>query len=423
MRLLAVGDIHLGRTPSRLSDAVKERFRPRELGPSEAWKRAVECALTKKVDAVLLAGDVVEDKDDFFEAFRDLSAGVKQLIDAGILVVGVSGNHDVSVLPRLAASLEGFRLLGGQGVWEAVELGTVHGTRVLVLGWSFPSERVEDSPLVSLPVRRGADRVIGLLHCDRDQSRSHYAPVRSSELEAAPVDAWLLGHIHKPDDLTGKRPMAYLGSLTGMDPGEPGPHGPWIVEIEPNGISATQIPLAPLRWETVDVDVTHIDDPDDLPPRILEALDALHAKVDAHEHQPKALGCRLRLTGRSAHRQAFEEKLSHDDPRSWDIRKGALCCFVHDVQLSVEPRLALTEMAKACDPVGLLARRVLALRSPDSEDGHRLVAKARERFKEVQARPSFRARGLPDEQAIRARLESAALVAIDRLLRQREGSS
>ena len=68
---------------------------------------------------MLLAGDVVEQEDDFYEAYGDLRRGVDRLAAAGVPVLGVSGNHDVQVLPRLADAVPGFRLLGRGGAWEA----------------------------------------------------------------------------------------------------------------------------------------------------------------------------------------------------------------------------------------------------------------------------------------------------------------
>ena len=114
MKILAVGDMHLGRTPSRLPPEM----RAPELGPAEAWRRAVAAALNRDVRAVLLAGDVVDREDDFFEAYRELENGVRTLADAGIDVIGVAGNHDVKVLPRLARHIPQFRLLGEGGRWE-----------------------------------------------------------------------------------------------------------------------------------------------------------------------------------------------------------------------------------------------------------------------------------------------------------------
>jgi hypothetical protein len=48
------------------------------------------------VDAVLLAGDVVEQEDDFHEAYPDLRRGVERLTGAGIRVLGAGGAWDPS---------------------------------------------------------------------------------------------------------------------------------------------------------------------------------------------------------------------------------------------------------------------------------------------------------------------------------------
>ena len=73
MKILAVGDIHLGRTPSRLPAELAGRSR--RYGPAAAWERTVAAAMQAKVQAVLLAGDVVDREDDFFEAYRETGAG------------------------------------------------------------------------------------------------------------------------------------------------------------------------------------------------------------------------------------------------------------------------------------------------------------------------------------------------------------
>lgn len=58
MKLLAIGDIHLGRIPSWLPEELAGRAH--ELGLAEAWHRAVNAAIVAGAKAVLLAGDVVE---------------------------------------------------------------------------------------------------------------------------------------------------------------------------------------------------------------------------------------------------------------------------------------------------------------------------------------------------------------------------
>ena len=192
MKILAVGDMHLGRTPSRLPPQLHAR----ELGPAEAWRRTVTAALDHGVKAVLLAGDVVDRDDDFFEAYKALENGVRRLSDAGIDVIGVAGNHDVKVLPRLARHIPQFRLLGEGGTWEScrIEQGA---DAVTLWGWSFPQARVLTSPLEGSSLNPAPGINLGLLHCDRDAGAdSPYAPITRQELERAGLDGWLLGHIH-----------------------------------------------------------------------------------------------------------------------------------------------------------------------------------------------------------------------------------
>ena len=427
MKLLCVGDIHLGRQPARLPQRVLDELRASELGPAAGWRRAVDFALRDEVDAVLLAGDVVEQEDDFYEAYGDLRRGVDRLAAAGTPVLAVSGNHDVQVLPRLADAVPGFRLLGRGGAWEVEDVAGRDGRRVHVLGWSFPERRVSTSPLAAheLPALDSCSGpVIGLLHCDRDAAGSPYAPVRSAELENAPVDAWLLGHVHKPDPLVPPRPIGYLGSLTGLDPGEAGPRGPWLLESTGPELVLEQLPLAPLRWEEVEVALDGIESAEEVDGLTVSALDALHERLAACRFRPRAVGCRLRFTGRTAHRREVERSLVAADPLHILHAREDILYFVHDWRMEARPALDLDALARGADPPALLARKMLLLRGPaGSADRQALLASARRRLEPLGGRRSFSAHDLapPPDEELAELLERAALGALAELLAQRGG--
>ena len=114
-----------------------------------------------------------------------------------------------------------------------------------------------------------------MLHGDLDGGGSSYAPVPSRALRAqGAVDGWFLGHIHRPHALGVDRPLGYLGSLVGLDRGEVGARGPWLVTVAGRGsLEARQIPLGPVQWEEANVDVT------DLPEDPQHAVDFLRAAV------------------------------------------------------------------------------------------------------------------------------------------------
>lgn len=274
-RLLAIGDVHLGRRPTRLPAFLEEHgITPEQLTPEAALRTAVERAIGESVDAVVFAGDLVESRNARFEALRPLEASVRQLAQAGIAVFAVAGNHDVEALPRLARMIPEFTLLGEGGRWQGVTLRRGGGEAAELIGWSFPSMEVHDSPLPELrsgPLLSSASAIprIGLLHADLDASVGPYAPVRRSELEALPLDGWLLGHIHRPGLGPGPRPIGYLGSLLGLDPSETGIHGPWLVHARgPGQVDVEQLPLAPLHWDRFEVDVSVLHSLDDLDMRL-----------------------------------------------------------------------------------------------------------------------------------------------------------
>ncbi len=411
--LLAIGDMHLGRPPAALPEDLKHRRF--QLGPESAWMMSVTEAIERKVDGVLLAGDLVERSRDFFVAYGQLKAGIEKLADANIPVMAVAGNHDTHVLPRLADEIDGLHLIGRGGQWEEAKLDDL-----IILGWSFPHPQVRRSPLDALNSQPRKQTVIGLLHCDRDQSESTHAPVSSNSLEKAPVDAWLLGHIHRPDALEGDRPIGYLGSITALRASETGARGPWLIQISKGAIAANQLPLAPLRYESLTIDCSGMDDPERLNERIVDATRKTVATLNDLDHQPEVLGLRLVLIGQtpaaSALEQVAEELLN--DGRSWE--EGGMACFIQKIELSTSPVIDLKRLARQSDPCGLLARRLIALDEPESEEYRRLLELGRQQLDPIAKSREFREldHKLNDAEVAHW-IRQAGLSALTRLLEQR----
>ena len=414
-----MGDIHLGRQPSRVPPGLDGR----NMSPAVAWRRTVDRAIEEGVDAVVLAGDVVERADDRIEAYGDLQDGVRRLIEAGVAVLGIAGNHDTDALPRLARRIEGFQLLGEGGRWEAADVGEVR-----IVGWSFPRPVVREDPLLDPDLRTLTDgapgAVVGLLHCDRDASGSPHAPTTSARLSEAPGDAWLLGHIHKPDAL-GEGPRGYLGCLSGMDPGEPGPRGPWMITVSgPGRVAAQHLPLAPIRYVPLAVDISTMGD-DGAQGADLEdaALDLLNAAVDAAAAELSeatrrdlvAAAVRLSLEGRCARRAeavaAFEQVR-----KDFCVQRGDVSWFVEAVPDRSRPAPDLEALAAGRHPAASLARRLLALERDDDEGG-RLVREGIHRLREAAAGGAWSGLEAPTltPETVRERLLTAGYDALEQL--------
>lgn len=411
--LLAIGDMHLGR-PAAVPDDLAARAD--ELGPRAAWFRAVEEAVRHRVDAVVLAGDLVDQGRDFFVAYGQLRTGVERLAEAGIEVLAVAGNHDTEVLPRLAAEIEGFELLGAGGQWQARQLGDV-----TILGWSFPAPQFRRSPLDDLPERADGTTIVGLLHCDVDQSESPHAPVARRDLENAPVDAWLLGHIHRPDELDNDRPIGYLGSITALRASETGDRGPWLVRIEAGDFAADQLPVAPLRYVHATIDCGELEQADGLGELVLAAARERIGHLAERDCTPQAMGLRITLTGHSDAAGEIARRAEElvDDGRCWD--ESGVACFISRIDSAVLPRIDLKRLARQSDPCGLLAQRLLALETPDSEEYQRLVRLGRETMTPLLRTREFRELETePDDAAIADWLRRAGRLALIRLIEQRE---
>lgn len=433
-QILAIGDVHLGTACSGLPEAMSSwGINPGNLTPATALRLTVDFAIDKQVDAVLFAGDVVESTNARFEAMRPLEESVRRLLKRGVEVIAVAGNHDVEALPRLAALIEGFTLLGAGGRWEAITLSKEGVSFAQVVGWSFPEKYVRQSPVAllldkPLPESSRSVPTIGLLHADLGASGGSYAPVRQAELDDTGYDAWLLGHIHKPslEGLSaskGAGPSGYLGSLVALDPTETGPHGPWLLTVSnEGGIDLEQVPLAPLRWERITVPVDGISHVEDLPDRLLDAAQKHLRALSQAGPAPRVLGLQAQLTGTSEVYSDIRRRLEAGDWQSLVRRVDDTDVFFNSIEDAMESHLDLEKIASGDDPAALMAQRLLLLEQ-DDERSTELLGRARERLVEAAREDVWRpvqmhrsATNPLSDSALRDILLSAGRVALTEML-------
>lgn len=422
-RFLTAGDIHLGRHPNRVpADQDASEFTPRR-----AWRALVQAAITQQVDAIVLTGDVVDQDNRFYEAFSDLQDGVQQLVNEGIRVLAVAGNHDFDVLPRLARQINGFDLLGEGGTWETISLDSRDRTPVRFVGWSFPRGHVTENPLASYQVTTDDVPTIGLLHCDCPTQASSYGPVPLADMKGRDVDVWALGHIHSGGPLADGSPVVfYTGSLQGLDPSEVGPHGAWLVTFEPGQQpKLEQQPLAALQWERIDISLAGAATDSAMEQAVTQSMRSLHQTVRSQQTgEVRAVGCRLRLIGRTMlHRKmpSIMARLIEEYRPSFDD----ILYFVESVQDKTRPDVALEELARSSDPTGLLAQQLLVLDRREPSDSYKdLIARAREAI--TGQIPAMVFVSLPDsgepltDDAVQDVLLRSGFDALDKLLAQKE---
>ena len=239
------------------------------------------------------------------------------------------------------------------------------------------------------------------------------------ELERAGLDGWLLGHIHKPDALTVPSPNGYLGSLTALSRRESGAHGPWLMTVERGMLSEMEhLPLAPLRWESLDLDIEGITEPDDAKGVLTARLRKVDASFDNSVHGPEAVGLDLRFTGRTHLGDAALNRFTDEDRGHVPAGTSDRHYFIHRMSVHTRPKIELAELAEQPDPLGLLAQRLLWLEKPEGHsDRDDLVNLARKRLAQEASKPVWSDLGkvIPDPVDW---LTEAGYRALDQLLTQ-----
>ena len=366
VRLLVSGDLHLGRAPTRVPVG------DRGLSVEAVVRALVDRAVEQRVDAVVLTGDLADADNRLFEAYGVLERQLRRLSAAGVPLVFVAGNHDHDVAGRLADALggaeAGVHLLGRGQRWETTELRRDGRAVLRLAGWSFAGPHHEASPLAGFPALDPDVPTVGVLHADLATS-SAYAPVTLAELRAQPVAAWLLGHVHAPalHEAEGAAPVLYPGSPQPLDPGEPGVHGAWMVEVAPAGVRARLVPLATVEYARLDVDLGDADSAGDLRSVVLDAVRERAAGARAQNPGLRHLSLRLRLVGRTgafAHAEALATELRAGDA----FAAGGLDVSLDTVENAARPALALDHLAVGSGPVATLAGLALRLDAAETPD-------------------------------------------------------
>jgi DNA repair protein SbcD/Mre11 len=364
MKILAAADLHLGRRSTGLTGNTEI------LSTKSAWLRLVKWAIDNKMDAVALAGDVVDQDNNFFESIGPLQTGFQRLGDAGIEVFLTTGNHDYMVLPQLIEDkYPHVHLLGKSGQWQVTPFSR-HGETVQFLGWSFPTQYVKTSPVAAVR-REQLDPnypVIGLLHADLDNPGSNYCPVVQSELVGIGVGTWILGHIHKPGvwNLPGTS-IHYPGSLQALSAKESGPHGFLLLTIAGRNLEIQEVQLSTVRYQGLSVDITHADTRESFRQILLGTVNAHARSLIPDLEGVKNLIYDLNLIGEHPD-EILVRKWADESKNDTALPVGAgTIASIRSLSSAVRPVIGdLAELAQEPSPAGSLASIILAIREGKS---------------------------------------------------------
>lgn len=377
VKVLCTADIHIGRRPSQLPD----RCDAADFSPRSVWAALAQTAVQLDVDAVVVAGDLVDRENRYAEAYGAVEAVTSTLGEAGIPFFSVAGNHDYGVLPDLADAIEEVQLVGRNGEWERETLvGKGGETRLQIDGWSFPSRHYHQSPLTEYDLEDEDVPQLGVIHADLSGDEDRYAPIDVDALATTSHDAWLLGHLHNPGIRHEGPVVLYPGSLQPLDPSETGAHGAWILEIDDDGrVNTNSLSSATLQYEHVEAQTEPDHSFHDV---VDETHRELRTSVVESGSEAKLLAAYLTLTGRAgAHGELLDRR---GELEQIDLTEDATAVRVVDVAVETTPQVDLPQLAGEDNPVGYLAGLLRALEDDKSLDQYRdVIEAAHERARET----------------------------------------
>jgi len=301
-KILHCADLHLD-SPLRgleaYADAPLTRIRDATQG---ALTNMVEFAIAEEVAVVLIAGDIYDGDHKDIRTRKFFLAALKRLVDAGIEVVAISGNHDadnVLVNDHKTAWPQGEKAGAAMLRTDRVETKAFEHLNLAIHGRGY-SKRTATADLNLYPEPYPNWLNIGLLHTSADGQSDDHAEYASCSYEAMAslgYDYWALGHVHtRRIERRGDRLMVFPGNLQGRHIREAGERGASLITVR-NG----RIAGAPehhnfdvVRWEKIECDATGAVDLDG----ILAAIRGLIADTVSRA-VPRLVAARIQVNGAS----------------------------------------------------------------------------------------------------------------------------
>lgn len=268
LRLVHASDLHLERpiygladVPDHLRDLLVE-------APYQAAEQVFETALAEDVDAVLLAGDVLDVDRAGPPAIVLLLDQFSRLSDRGIPVYWAGGTADLPDTWPRSVSLPPNVHVFPVGRVESLDLIRSGETIARVQGTSCRDDGEVDTRgfhrdahgLFTIGVAHGTNDSAG-----REGDRVHYMALGGRHLQQT-VD-------HEPGI------AHYCGTPQGRGPSETGPHGCTVVTVDDAGRAKTKfVATDAVRWLEQAIEVTASTRSEQLHDRMVERMEKLIAQ-------------------------------------------------------------------------------------------------------------------------------------------------
>ena len=257
IRFIHTADLHLDSPFLGLSHLPKEIFTRIQESTFTAFEKVINAAIERKVDFVVIVGDLFDGEDRSIKAQARLRRQLDRLGEAEITAFISHGNHDHLGGNWLKFEMPDHVHIFNENV-EMIPFVAKNGSKVHLYGFSYPERHVTERKILEYQNIPGADFQIGMLHghCEGG-SASHqpYAPFSITELLDKKLDYWALGHIHKTQLLHVDPHIVYPGNIQGRHRKEQGSKGCYEVNLTANGSTEIEfIESTDVYWKSLQID-------------------------------------------------------------------------------------------------------------------------------------------------------------------------
>lgn len=360
-KFLHLADVHLDTTFLCRSEQLRARLR-KELRAT--FRRAIDLAIQEKVTAVLIAGDLIEEKRLSVSTETFLLEQLTRLHEAQIPCVYVAGDVDPAVPTSKMLEMEwpsSFLHIKTRSP-RVIELQDVDGAPIArIVGVGHEATKEKENLANRFPDAQDDVPYIGVLHAwvqgaDGAERVNDCAPAKVKDLRKPGYTYWALGHVHDAQSLKGVTNAWYAGNLVGASADETGEKGGLLVTIDDeNRVEVVFKALSSVRWYDLALsELENVRDAEDLA-RVAEF--ALEAETDGDDSIALQL-VRIRLAGMcpiaselltDSKRTAIEEQLAqHLNVDDVELRVNFLTPLV-DVDAYRDDSHLLSEVLKVID--------------------------------------------------------------------------
>ena len=272
-----LADAHLDSPFQGLSFLPSNEFKNIKQSTQKSFTKAIDTALDRNVDLVLIAGDTFDSAHPSPQSQLFFNREIQRLTDKKIQVVMILGNHDyLNPDEMLLPQTPYFKLLGSNEEVEEFESKTKEDFPYTVVGFSYQHNHIETDKISEFP-KKGDNFTIGLMHAGTKTTTNYqnvYAPFTTAEIKDLNYNYFALGHIHLRQTLSKDPLIVYSGNLQGRHINEQGSKGVYIgiVDETTKKVSLDFIETAPIIWQMVTLTLDQEISQNDLTRQIVEVL-------------------------------------------------------------------------------------------------------------------------------------------------------